>query len=90
MFGLPTNIHRKADKQISVSARVHDWDEVLNGHCHDDFAISCLKLLKYLTKKPFSDMKLLLEHREENIRFIRGKANYKQFLETSLQYTGKT
>ena len=36
-------------------------------------------------------MKLLLEHREGNIKvFIRGRTNYKQFLATSLQYTGRT
>ena len=63
----------------------------LKGHCHGDFAIFSSKWLKYLTKNLFSNMKLLLEHREGNIKvFIRGRTNYKQFLATSLHYTGGT
>ena len=30
----------------------------LKGHCHGDFAVCWSKLLKYLTKNVFSDMKL--------------------------------
>ena len=64
---------------------------MLKGHCHGDFAIFSSKWLKYLTKNLFSNMKLLLEHREGNIKgFIRGRTNYKQFLTTSLQYAGGT
>ena len=60
------------------------------GYCHDDFAVVRSKLLKYLTKNPFSNIKLLLEHREENVKgFIWGRASYNQFLVTSLQYTGR-
>ena len=63
----------------------------LKRHCHGDFAIFSSKWLKYLTKNLFSNMKLLLEHLEGNMKvFIRGRTNYKQFLATSLQYTGGT
>ena len=66
----------------------HNSIQTLKGHCHSDFAIFSSKWLKYLTKNLFSYMKLLLEHREGNIKvFIRGRTNYKQFLTTSLQYT---
>ena len=41
--------------------------ENLKGHCHSDFAVFLSKLLKFLTKNLFSNMKLLLEHQEENI-----------------------
>ena len=62
---------------------------MLKGHCHHNFVIFSSKQLKYLTKNPFSKMKLLLERLEENIKgFIRGRTNYNQFLVTSLQYTG--
>ena len=55
---------------------------ILKGHCHGDFVIFSSKWLKYLTKNLFSNMKLLLEHREGNIKgFIRGRTNYKQFLD---------
>ena len=49
----------------------------LNGHCHGNFAVIWSKLPKYLTKNPFPSMKLLLEHREENIkRFSQGRTSY--------------
>ena len=52
----------------------------LMGHCHGDFALFGSKLLKYLTENLFSNMKLVLEHREENIKgFIRGRTSYNQF-----------
>ena len=52
----------------------------LLGHCHSDFAVSSSKLLKYLTKSLFANMKLHLERREENIRgFLQGRTNYIQF-----------
>ena len=39
----------------------------------------------------FANMKLLLEHREENIRgFLQGRTNYNQFLVTCLKYTRRT
>ena len=38
------------------------------GHCHGDFATFSWKWLKYSTKNLFSNMKLLLEHREGNIK----------------------
>ena len=67
------------------------YGQSLKGHCHSDFAIFSSKWLKYLTKNLFSNMKLILEHREGNIKvFIRGRTNYKQFLMTSQQYTGGT
>ena len=63
----------------------------MKGHCHDDFAVFWSKLLRYLTKNVFADMKLLLEHREENIKgFLQGRTNYDQFLATSLKYTRRT
>ena len=66
-------------------------EPILKGNCHGDFAIFSSKWLKYLTKNLFSNKKFLLEHREGNIKgFIRGRTNYKQFLTTSLQYTGGT
>ena len=41
---------------------------LLKGHCHGDFAVFWSKLLKYLTKNLFCNMKLLLQYREENIK----------------------
>ena len=37
----------------------------LKGHCHGDFAVCMPKLLKYLTKNLFFNLKSLLEHQEE-------------------------
>ena len=63
----------------------------LKGKYQGDFAVFCSKLLKYLTKNRFSNMKMLLERREKNIKaFIQEKTSYNQFLATSLQYTGRT
>ena len=41
---------------------------LLKGHCHDNFAIFEPKLRKCSTKNRFANMKLLLEHQEENIK----------------------
>ena len=47
----------------------HARFNAFEGHCHDDFAVVWSKLFNFLKKEPFfSDMKLLLEHQEENIR----------------------
>ena len=63
----------------------------LKGHRHGDFAMFSSNWLKYLPKNLFLNMKFLLELREGNIKgFVRGRKNYKQFLTTSLQYTGGT
>ena len=76
---------------MSITSRIFLKMFILKGHCHGDFVIFSSKWLKYLTKNLFSDMKLLLEHRERNIKgFFRGRTNYKQFLTTSPQYTGGT
>ena len=49
----------------------------LKGHCHGDFAVFWSKLLKHLTKNLLANMKLFLEHREENLkRFLQGRTNY--------------
>ena len=64
---------------------------MLGGPIHGDFAVFWSKLLKYLTKNLFANMKLLLEHREEIFKgFLQGRTNYNQFLSTSLKYTGRT
>ena len=39
----------------------------LKGHCHGDFSVFCSKLLKYLTRYLFSNIKLLLEERKNKI-----------------------
>ena len=45
------------------------------------FAVCWSRLLKYLTKNLFSNMKSLLEHREENMKwFLRARVNYNKFL----------
>ena len=41
---------------------------MLKGHCHGNFAIFWSKLLKYLTKSLFFNMKLLIQHWEENTK----------------------
>ena len=41
---------------------------MLNGHCHGNFAVFRSKLLKYLTKSLFFNMKLLIQHWEENTK----------------------
>ena len=49
----------------------------LKGHCHGDFAVFWSKLLRHLTKNLFADVKLLLEHRKENIKgILQGRTNY--------------
>ena len=40
----------------------------LKGHCHGNFAIFWSKPLKYLTKSLFFNMKLLIQHWEENTK----------------------
>ena len=63
----------------------------LLGHCHGDFAAFWSKLLKYFRKNLFFNMKLLLQHREENINvFLLRRTNQNQFVATSLKYTGRT
>ena len=50
-----------------------------------------VKTAQFLEQKPFSNMNLLLKHREENIKeFLREKSNYNQVLATSLQFAGRT
>ena len=52
--------------------------QYLKGHCQDDLPVFWSKLLKCLTKNLFCKMKLLLQHREENIKaFLEGKTNHK-------------
>ena len=63
----------------------------LKGHCHGDLAAFWSKLFKYLTKNLFCNMKLFLQHWEENIKvFLLGRTNHNQVLATSLKYTGRT
>ena len=42
----------------------------LKGHCHSNFAIFWSKPLKYLTKILFFNMKLLIQHWEENTKVL--------------------
>ena len=50
--------------------------ELLKGHCYGDFAVCWLKQLKYLTKNLLINMKSLLEHRVENMKwFLPGRTN---------------
>ena len=42
----------------------------LKGHCHGNFAIFWSKPLKYLTKSLFFNMKLLIQHWEENTKIF--------------------
>ena len=61
---------------------------LLKGHWHRDFAVWWSKLLKYLTKNHFSNKKLPLEHREENMKlFLRGRINCYQFLTSFPKHT---
>ena len=43
--------------------------------CHGDFAVFWSKLLKYLKKNLYSNMKLLSQHREENIKVFSRRKN---------------
>ena len=46
----------------------------LKGYCQGNFAVLWSKLLTYLTKNLFANVKLLLEHREKNIKgFLQGR-----------------
>ena len=40
----------------------------LKGHCHTDFAVFWSKYTKYMTNYLCSNIKLLLEHQEDNIK----------------------
>ena len=63
----------------------------LKGHCHGNFAIFWSKPLKYLTQSLFFNMKLLIQHWEENTKvFLSEEQNYSYFLVTFLKYTGTT
>ena len=42
----------------------------LKAHCDGDFAVYWSKVLKYLTKNLFSNMKSLLQHRERRYETI--------------------
>ena len=92
----PSTAERKQDKPAEepdkTKVQLFYYYEAAMQHCHGSFTIFLSKWLKYLTKNLFSNMKLLLEHREGNIKdFYPGKNKllYKQFLMTSLQYTGQ-
>ena len=56
--------------------------QYLKAHCHDDFAVFWSKPLNYFTKNLFYNIKLLLQHQEENTKVF--------LLATSLKYTGRT
>ena len=67
------------------------FDDGIDSKGKIDFVEFWSKLLKYFTKNLFCSMKLLLQHREENIKvFLPGRTNYNQFSATSLKYTGRT
>ena len=60
-------------------------------HCYGDFAVFWSKLLTYLTKNLFSNMKLLSQHSEENIEvFLPERTNHNLFFGTSLKCTGRS
>ena len=40
----------------------------LKGHCHADFAVFWSKYIKYMTNYLCLNIKLLLEHQEDNIK----------------------
>ena len=72
-------------------SNISSCTEVLKGALSRRFCYIFVKMAQIFDKNLFSNMKLLLEHREGNIKgFIWGRTNYKQFLTTSLQYTGGT
>ena len=75
-----------------IMASGHTFDKKsLKGHCHGDLAEFWSKLLKYLTKNLFYNMKLLSQHREENIKvFPVARTYHNQLLATSLKYKGST
>ena len=41
---------------------------LLKGHCHTDFAVFWSKYTEYMTNYLCSNVKLLLEHQEDNIK----------------------
>ena len=49
-------------------ANFHYLIPVLKGHCHGNCAMFWSKPLKYLTKSLFFNMKLLIQHWEENTK----------------------
>ena len=89
VFHMPKHFHLTMPQSSANSAGYIEC--YLKEHCHYDFTVLWSKLLKYLTKNLFANMKLLLEHREENIKgFLQERTNYNQFLTTSLKYTRRT
>ena len=52
-------------RTVPSIATTHNY-LLLKGHCHGNFAIFWSKPLKYLTKSLFFNMKLLIQHWEEN------------------------
>ena len=53
----------------------------MNFEMSRKFCCLLVKVLKHLTKNLFSNMKLLLEHREEDMkRFFQARINYDHFL----------
>ena len=67
----------EAFKNQFSSEKTYSCKRDLKGLCHTDFAVFWSKLLRHLTKNVSANMKLLAEHRQENIKeFLQGRTNY--------------
>ena len=88
------SLYRKETHIASGLFKFTKWKTstiVSKGHCHGYFALFLSKLLNFFTKNLFSNMKLLLQHWEGNMKwFLQGTINYSQFLEIFPKYSEGT
>ena len=78
-WSLITSLHdvSKSSKMKTLSKAVNSSTK---GRCHGNFSLFWSKLLKYLTRYPFSNMILLSELQKENIKwFSLRRTNRDQF-----------
>ena len=77
------------DRQSDLSQNV--LSDLFKGALSRRVCCILVKTTQIFDKEPFYNVKLPLEHREENIkRFLRERTNCNQGLAFSLQYTGRT
>ena len=75
----PPDVDVSYVSQVMSRCTISVNNEEFKGLCHGNFAVFWSKLLKYLPKNLFCKMKLILQHREENIKdFLLGRTSHNQ------------
>ena len=84
---LDENTYKLINICVGLTWTLNHGINMTKGHCHGNFAIFWSKLLKYLSKSLFFNMKLLIQHWEENTKVFLSE---EQTIVTFLKYTGTT